>query len=270
MKKIRRKLILSVITLMLVAITLGTSTYAWFSMNREVTATGMQVKATAASSLVITNESANINTTATNTIGLQAITTAIKPTTHLNGQKDENGSTITYAAGDSYLVHVVNETDVDAVSGYEQTGKTLKFAKSVNGDNGAAPQYYIDYTVYIAVKGDQLTGQDLVAKITPDVSKTLYNAISIDYWVNDQYVSGATDNFENAASGNSYTGVVLISNGTIPSAAAASNNFITIKMRCYFDGDLSSTTPGTAYVNNGTIDVNSVTFQVTFSVKDHQ
>lgn len=52
-----KKLIPALCMLLIAAAMLGTSTYAWFSMNRTVTATGMQVKATTASDLYIANGS---------------------------------------------------------------------------------------------------------------------------------------------------------------------------------------------------------------------
>ena len=224
-------------------------------MNTTVTATGMQVKASTASSLVITDTAANINTTATNTQGMTANTSSLVPATHLIPATHS----LTYTEGDSYLVYVSNPGDVDAVTGYAQSGKTLTYAKCVNAD---PVFYYIDYTVYIASKGAEITGQDLKATITPDTSKALYNAISIDYWLNDSYV--VTDSFADAADAET-----VLSNGTIPSASAASNNYLTVKMRVYFDGALESGTAGTAYVNNGNVDVNAVTFSVAFAISSH-
>lgn len=51
-----KKLIPALAMLLVSAILLGTSTYAWFSMNTQVTATGMQVKAIAEDGLLIKNE----------------------------------------------------------------------------------------------------------------------------------------------------------------------------------------------------------------------
>jgi len=45
MKKAMRKMIPAVIMLLISAMLVGTSTYAWFSMNKTVTVTGMAVKA---------------------------------------------------------------------------------------------------------------------------------------------------------------------------------------------------------------------------------
>ena len=251
-----KKLIPALCMLLVAAALLGTSTFAWFSMNTKVDATGMQVKATAASSLVITDTAGNINTTATNTIGMTAVTTAISPATHLNGQSD-GSNTLSYSSGDTNLVYVTNADEVDAVTGYAQTDKTLKYAKVAVG-----AAYYIDYTVYIAAKGEALSAQDLTAKITPSGTQTIYNAISVDYWVNGTYV--ATDSFADAADGEK-----IITNGAIPSAGAASDNYITVLMRVYFDGELANGSTGSAYVNNGTIDTSAVTFAVSFTTAPH-
>ena len=51
-----KKLIPALCLLLISAILMGTSTYAWFSMNTQVTATGMQVKAIAEDGLLIKNE----------------------------------------------------------------------------------------------------------------------------------------------------------------------------------------------------------------------
>ena len=262
MKKFR-KLLPALSMLLISALLMGSSTFAWFSMNTTVSATGMQVTATAASSLVITNQSANINSTATNTQGMTAITTKIKPATHLIDQKDDSNSTLTYTDGDSYLVYVTNEADVDAVTGNAQTGKTLKYAKATNS---ASANYYIDYTVYIAAKGQPLNNQKLTAKIIdPDLNKSIYNAISIDFWVNGSFK--CTDSFKAASTTGSYSGNDIFE-GVIPSAGATSSNYITVLMRVYFDGAMESATPGTTYVNNGTIDTSAVTFGVEFTAAE--
>ena len=53
-----KKLIPALCMLLVAAALLGTSTYAWFSMNETVTATGMSVTASAPTSLLISNTSA--------------------------------------------------------------------------------------------------------------------------------------------------------------------------------------------------------------------
>ena len=55
MKKTNRKLIPSVAMLLVSAIMLSTSSFAWFTINKEVTATGMSIKAENTANLLIEN-----------------------------------------------------------------------------------------------------------------------------------------------------------------------------------------------------------------------
>ena len=48
-----KKLFISIFTCVFALFALGTSTFAWFSMNAQVSASGMEVKAIAGSSLQI-------------------------------------------------------------------------------------------------------------------------------------------------------------------------------------------------------------------------
>lgn len=57
MKKSRKKMLISSIAMLLVAmIALGSATFAWFSMNRNVTSDNMNIKSSAAKGLLITND----------------------------------------------------------------------------------------------------------------------------------------------------------------------------------------------------------------------
>lgn len=64
-----KKLIPALCLLLVSAVLMGTSTYAWFSMNTQVTATGMQVQASVPTSLVI-KKTADADTAWNNTITL--------------------------------------------------------------------------------------------------------------------------------------------------------------------------------------------------------
>lgn len=69
MKKTQRKLIPAVAMLLISAIMLSTSSFAWFSINTTVEANGMKVKATADPGIVIANESEKpYGATATSTV----------------------------------------------------------------------------------------------------------------------------------------------------------------------------------------------------------
>ena len=72
-----KKLIPAISMLLVAACLLGSSTFAWFSMNTTVTATGMQVKATAEDGILISNAD---KTSWTNTATAKVTTAILVPT----------------------------------------------------------------------------------------------------------------------------------------------------------------------------------------------
>ena len=89
MKNLRRKLFISIFAIMLTFCALTTSTYAWFSMNRTVTATGMTVQVQSESTLLIDVDSTLSNGRLAHGAATQATTDsavkALKPTSTVNG-----------------------------------------------------------------------------------------------------------------------------------------------------------------------------------------
>ncbi len=59
MKTLRRKLFLSILAVAFAVVSLATSTFAWFSMNTEVTATGMQVDVKSNNAFLLINTGEN-------------------------------------------------------------------------------------------------------------------------------------------------------------------------------------------------------------------
>ena len=55
MKSLKAQFIGAIAMVLVAAIAMGSSTYAWFAMNTQVTATGMKVKAVAEGGIVIKN-----------------------------------------------------------------------------------------------------------------------------------------------------------------------------------------------------------------------
>lgn len=62
-KTMKKKLISAIAMLTVSAVTLSTATYAWFTMNKEVTVTGMQLKAQATDGIVISGDNKSTWTT---------------------------------------------------------------------------------------------------------------------------------------------------------------------------------------------------------------
>lgn len=270
MKKMR-KIIPAFAMLMVAAIMMSTASFAWFSMGTTATATGMQVQATADSSLIIsTATTVEKFSTANNQVTVDSITTKLYPATHT----DEAGF-------EANLLKVPQDTGkVDAGNGsYAGTGWVV-----ATGSN------YIDYTVYLATAGAAMTGKDLFVTVSlptgeDEVRNYIHNAVTIDFWVATWDATGdkantiaySTKNVNlltvDAATENSVE-LEIADNIDIPKAIDSESDtktaYITVTMRVYFDGALTdATNPAYTYVRNAMITDTSAAFEVEFEARDH-
>lgn len=278
-----KKLIPAICLLLISAMMLGTSTYAWFSMNRTVTATNMQVKAVASSSLAIA-QALNVGTL-TETAFTTDVTSLI-PATRYDATKYSAGTTGS-DTDSSGLIHVTNNGDVNASTGFAPTGKSLAYTYCQNeGDD----VYYVDYVCYIASSGTALTAQDLNVKLF--ISKSQYDAmatnvtndtthaVSVDFYVNVNASTLGTykgtlnlktlttaDETPTTTSLYKTTSVELLSNGSIPKNGSATQ-YIQVTMRVYYDGALEKSS-GQAYVYSDSIDTSNVVFGAEFTASDY-
>lgn len=109
-----KKLIPTICMLLVTATLMGTSTYAWFSMNTTVTATGMSVTAKSdAVYLQIQNHGVAFTNDAHNTVATTVEKAALRPT---NVYKTFNASTPTAFAGGTDIVWVSNYSNDPASS----------------------------------------------------------------------------------------------------------------------------------------------------------
>ena len=256
--KANKKLLASAMALGLAGLTTVGSTYAWFSMNRTVSATNMQVKATTPASLVISS-SKNMSENKTS-ISYGTATNELAPATHDHTEQFNSTN----------LKYVKNATDVDP-----KTGLVNSPVYEVATNTGSV-KYYVDYTCYIASSGSELTNQDLKASLytNADVTEDTHKAISVDFYVATvdtdtlgTYVSTLNLSTLDAANHESKAPATIITAGSIP-MANGETHFVRIDMRVYFDGDLKNTA-GNAYVRNDGVNTDTVTFGVKFTTSDH-
>ena len=85
-----KKLIPALCLLLVAAALMGTSTFAWFSMNKQVTATGMQVKAKSNATYLLIGDATDVGKTAAELQAAALITDAAH----------NSGSGITYYPAD--------------------------------------------------------------------------------------------------------------------------------------------------------------------------
>jgi len=273
--------------LLISAMLVGTSTYAWFSMNRTVTVTGMNVTAKAEKSLVIST-SAPTAATVTRTVAMSPFATSLTPATH------DEALVIDSAAGvlaNSGLKKVNNPDIIDPATGFEYDGETATLGTATNGGE----TYYTDYVVYIASSGGDMTGMNLTAKL--NVSDAIYaqltdvsgnydtwNAVSVDFYVSNKSnytyeeesvskpkgIYKGTLSLKNStlaadAGAHSTTNgnaVTLLSNSTIP-ASDSTTDYLVVTMRVYFDGALEKTS-GQAYIHTNAANTNGIAFTAIF------
>lgn len=137
MKKFR-KLLPALSMLLISALLMGSSTFAWFSMNTTVTATGMHVKAKAEDGIVISNV-------------------------------DKNAWNETAQAKDSNVKELRPTSTVDGTTWYHNSSKASDNATDYAGEfvtvqDSEKEQYYATYKFYIRSSSENDLTKDLYIK----------------------------------------------------------------------------------------------------------
>jgi len=172
-KSIRKQLIAAVAMLLVAAIALGSSTYAWFSMNSTVEATNMQVQAVAEKGLLI-NEIADASSTTWDSIATTSQNSAIQ--LHATSTANTSAWYVAYSkvASDSASATSGTASGNLTSAGYATVGGTLATAAAAEaGTNAQTEVYYVDangntsydngegyyvkYTYYLKSSGDAIT-----------------------------------------------------------------------------------------------------------------
>lgn len=246
MKKMR-KLIPAFAMLLVSAIMMSTASFAWFTMNDEVTATGMNIQAQATGSLVIGDAPLFYNNDQPS-VGLNGdTTTLLKPITWDDGWKVANGDKVDMHTG---------KVDGDLVS-----------AGTIDLENNP---YFVDRDIYIGSAGDTLYNQAITINMSAIATsaKNIYNAYAVAIYVIDSsdanaWADGAMATaaekpdaivyVDSMAGRNVYTlrgendeeaaGDVEYYKGyTIPSIVGATTEGVGLKivLRFFVDGDLNA------------------------------
>ena len=268
MKKMRR-LIPAIAMLLVSAVMLSTASFAWFTISNQAEVSGMQVTATAGSSLLIIDAKraegeAAVDVddfkTANGILKLQQATSALTPATYVvpaEGEKDEGK-----------IQYLTNAGAVNPATGKMNQGETEIFADCTDTGDGV---YYYDYIVAIGSAGAPITGT-LTATVDGTITKTIHNALTIDFLVADNKTDKPVFvdrvnlyDVKNTAGKN----VVALGERTIPLTIQeeALNEYIVIIMRVYFDGALPNPAEtGTTFVRNAYASAAGAAFGVNFTI----
>jgi len=211
-----KKLMASASMLLVSMMTLSSATYAWFTMNKDVSVVGMELKAHAEEGLLINevkaynsttwDEQATANTTPQTFALRPASTSDLATWWHANSKKssDEAGTdaladTVDVdASGNKYTnispANVTNETIVGAegaASGAKATGNTqaethvyykdASFGTDSQYDDGEG--YYVNYKYYLKSSGSSdlsVTSGNLGVTVTAALKDTTATATELD------------------------------------------------------------------------------------------
>ncbi|MBQ9870669.1 MAG: hypothetical protein IJM27_01945 [Eubacterium sp.] len=192
-KKTNKKIASALAMLMLSAAMLGTSTYAWFTMNKEVSVTNMQVRALAEDGLLVNEVAGPGNTWDEEATAAQ---TASSKLSMLHPASTADGTTWYHAASTKYnnaadagsgsvstnLVNGTYETigtltPITAMSTSAATAGTQAAFSTMGATETSAAGYYVHYTYYLKTSAQ--------STLTLDGTNMYVNIKSVTATIND-------------------------------------------------------------------------------------
>lgn len=277
-----KKLIPAAGMLAVSATMLATSTYAWFSMNTQVTATGMQVKAQAEGGIVISNESGSdwkASTTAShNSVAELAPISTANFTNWYHAKSDDANSAKAGQAAANYSNYSSTMKVSDGI-GYNDTDSDS------TKDDGEVAHYLLN-KFYIKSSAEEINSATLkINKVTAsgastsaELDKSLRIGINIgganyiyapvDGATLSYTVAGATATTATASSGTGVVntpaaGVAKIPDNTAVINQASDNKAIEVLVYIYFEGEDEN-----CKSNNITTTLDTLQVEVTFGTTD--
>jgi hypothetical protein len=277
-----KKLIPAAGMLAVSAMMLATSTYAWFSMNTQVTATGMQVKAQAEGGIVISNESGSdwkASTTAShNSVAELAPISTANFTNWYHAKSDDANSAKAGQAASNYSNYSSTMKVADGI-GYNDVNSNNE------KDNDEIAHYLLN-KFYIKSSAEEIKNATLkINKVTAtgastsgeldkslrigiNIGGTNYIYAPVDGATLSYTVAGTTNTTATSSSGTGIVNTPASGVAKIPDNAAVINQSadkkaIEVLVYIYFEGeDLNCKS------NNITTTLDTLQVEVTFGTTD--
>lgn len=171
------KLIPAIAMLLVSAVLVSTATFAWFSMNTQVTAKGMQVKAVAEGGIVISNSTktdwTSEATAQITTANLFPTSNAKTPSTLTTWYHNKSDDADDAKAGQAAATYETLDIALSDTTNSEGVGYVDKNADSAY-TSGADAAYFLKDNFFIKSSGDSLTGTTLyINKVEVSSSNSL-------------------------------------------------------------------------------------------------
>lgn len=248
MKKFK-KVVPALCALLVSAVMLGSSTYAWFSMNTKVTAKGMSVTAQSNSTYLVISKTNSLGTdisaalTVDNAVGgIGGTKTSVYPSA--KAEKDITGTEI--KAGDWYYAASKDRNDAGAIGDGALGTNTLTATKI---GTTLATDYQVTYTFYIGLSGESKAMDNATIKVDAadatagNSSAALSKGLSAEVKIGEKNAVTLKDGTTNA----NVTGVNL------------STTAITVTVMVYIDGN-------NANVTSAATDLSKLALNLAFSI----
>ena len=232
-----RRLLPAICLLLISAMCAGTSTYAWFTLNEKVTATGMKVKASATGSLVIDKNPLSSSSKLTTIDFKMTSPTELKPCTY-DDNKYKDISAATKAA-------------VDPATGLATTTTLEVIADDALG------QYVKSFVVYVGAQAQAVDG------VIPSV--TLSGVTSeMDKAVTAVIKQGSN----NVGTIHGYDNNLTWTGSPFTAPLVASNPGVMFTVELYFDGAAKS--GNVAYIHSQNMSLNDISIDMLFKTPNSQ
>ena len=288
----RKKLIPAAAMLAVSMAMLATSTYAWFTMNTEVSVTGMKMKATASDGLLISDSYDNPSWASSKDISMTA-GVALSPTNTADGTEwvaakssDYDDADAEQTADDAYTT-VSNSTSGFTYTAPDNNGATWITGEGVGSKDST--NYVLLKNFWIKSSGDEAWDKDLtVESVTAEIGTenltgeanaakkakqdNLYKSFRVLVVVGDEsYIYAPIDDYDTSikfkGTGNNLTLVAsddqsVFDVDTIPNTDAGAIN---VKMYMYFEGEDENCKSS----NIDGIDLNDIEVSATFGTVDN-
>ena len=259
MKKFK-KLVPAFCMLLLSAVMLASGTYAWFSVNDRVSATGMEVTAEANTKfLVIKNELTGGKFVATG----DDITATFAKDANSGVEKDGARGNGVYPVFKATTTNIANINVVDGSATLEDgkwytanstkydvaadTDAGKKLIRNVSEVNAQAGDYFLHYTVYVglAVGSQEQTDKSLKVTLVNEMGGETALPEYVNYLVKVT-TSGTADyvDGDKTETGNTFTGINL---KAASDANGTDATYVTVEVLVYIDGfhgDIKDTNVG--------------------------
>ena len=254
MNKITKKLFITVITWIMIFVTLGASTYAWFSMNYTVSATDITIRIQSNATYLLIGDNEGI---ATNKMGLTKECEALYVT-------EGNDSKKCYPAfyGDGSVLGSDSEHMITTVPGVWYTARNLDSSNSANKIRGVTIipdnklyDYVLTYNAYLTLSNDSSPYEkQLIVK---------YNKVDGDDAISAVVVIQTLDEATNEFGNESIPLNVNNDSGTTEGTVYISGNTATlVTIYVYLDGNSENINSDYFNENNGIDGTINISFEL--------